>query len=620
MNIMKLTKIKIENYKSIKSLEFDIKKYGTSYTTILLGVNESGKSNVLDAMSFLESPEEECDYYTFHNQKDEDNNPVDLWYYLEFDKKDTCVAKLRTDIEGGDLLIFELADIIKNVYLQHEETTFSESYSFAIKKLTTGLFVNKTQKAVADKAGQQVQTTIYKISKSKEDDTFEELTEENFKSLFEKKIEAIISEYEPSVSYWKPSPEYLISTEDLNSFAKNINSKPALKNIFLLAGYEKQDAIQSVVATVPNGTQRSKLRSKLEDELNKYIKEVWKHDIDVVVDITETGQFTLSIKDAGEENKHDRLPIDGRSEGARHFLSLILSLSIESKHSQLKNQLILIDEPEAHLHPSGIRDLSKELLRIGINNYLFVSTHSPFLVDKKKKERHIIIKKNSSALTEKIHIEGHASIIDDEVLREAFGLEVYKDLLNPHSILVEGASDKMLLQKALALKDFTQFGITNGHGSNVDTLASKLNDVDISILVLLDDDASGKSYKKKIISIGGSYSANNVFTIRDLAGKIVTDGTIEDTLGKDYVESQFKKLYCTHYKETECSILLDEAKPFVDQIKAYLHQNQKPEVDKFIEEIKNNLATEFKPSKSSFSTKFPLLELLIGEIIKKLQN
>jgi predicted ATP-dependent endonuclease of OLD family len=617
---MKLTKIKIENYKSINSLEFDIKKYGTSYTTMLLGVNESGKSNVLDAMSFLKTPEKEGDYYTLHNQKDEDNNPVDLWYYLEFEKNDTYVGDLRSNIEGGDPLNFELTNIIKNVYLQHEETKFSESYSFEIKKFTTGLFVNKTQKTITNEAGQQVQESAYKISKIKEDDAFEELTVENFKSLFEAEIEAVISRYEPSVSYWKPSPEYLISTEDLNYFAQDINAKPALKNIFLLAGYEKEDAIKSVVATVPNGTQRSKLRCKLEDELNKYIREVWKHDIDIVVDITETGQFTLSIKDAGEENKHDRLTIAGRSEGARHFLSLILSLSIESKHSQRKNQLILIDEPEAHLHPSGIRDLSKELLRIGTNNYLFVSTHSPFLVDKKKKERHIIIKKNSLALTEKIHIEDHVSIIDDEVLREAFGLEVYKDLLNPHSILVEGASDKMLLQKVLALKDVHQFCITNGHGSNVDTLASKLNDVDISILVLLDDDASGKSYKKKIISIGGSYSANNVFTIRDLAGKIVADGTIEDTLGKDYVESQFKKLYCTQYKETVCSILLDEAKPFVDQIKAYLHQNQKPEVDKFIEEIKNNLATEFKPSKSSFSTNFPLLELLAGEIIRKLEN
>jgi predicted ATP-dependent endonuclease of OLD family len=240
------------------------------------------------------------------------------------------------------------------------------------------------------------------------------------------------------------------------------------------------------------------------------------------------------------------------------------------------------------------------------------------LVDKKKKERHIIIKKNGSALTEKIHIDIHASIIDDEVLREAFGLEVYKDLLNPHSILVEGASDKTLLLKALALKDKTQFGITNGHGSNVDTLASKLNDVDISVLVVVDDDADGKAYKTKIIRIGGSYSAGNVFTIRDLVGGIVASGTIEDTLGKNYVESKFKELYRSHYSETECDITLDETTPFIGQMKAYLHRNKRLDADKFIDDIKNKLANEFAPAKGSFGTNFPLLESLADEIIKKL--
>lgn len=615
---MKLTKIKIENFKSIDSLEFDINKYGTSYTTMLLGVNESGKSNVLEAMSFLDTPGKEFDYYSYHNQKDENNGPVDLWFSLDFDEKDTCLNSVKKGIEGGDLLSFEIVDIVKNIYLQHKETTFSESYEYSIKKLSKGLYVNRTQKSVTNQAGQQVSVTVYKISKIKEDESFEELNDENFKSYFDSKVETVIRRYEPSVTFWKPSAEYLISTEDLNAFAENITAKPALKNIFLLAGYDKQETIRSVVATIPNGQQRSRLQSKLQHQLDKYIKEVWQHEIDVVIDITENGQFTLSIKDTGEENKHDRLPIDGRSEGARHFLSLILSLSIESKHEQRKNQLILIDEPEAHLHPSGIRDLSKELLRIGTNNYLFVSTHSPFLVDKKRKERHIIIRKNSSALTEKIHIDGHTSIIDDEVLREAFGLEVYRDLLNPHSILVEGASDKVLLQKVLALKGKGQFGITNGHGSNLDVLASKLNDVDISILVVVDDDASGKMYKTKIVRIGGSYSVDNVFTIRDLVGGIVADGTIEDTLGKNYVETRFKDIYCSRYAEAVCDIDLDETVPFVGQMRAHLHRNSKPDIDGLIEEVKNKLAEDFSPAKGSLGTNFPLLEMLTDEVIKKL--
>src|SRR3954469_9951885 len=101
--VMKLTKIKIVNFKSIENLEFDIKKYGSSYTTMLLGINESGKSNVLEAMSLFEAREEEFDYYAYHNQKDEENNPVDLWFSLAFDNKKTCVEELRKSITNGEL-------------------------------------------------------------------------------------------------------------------------------------------------------------------------------------------------------------------------------------------------------------------------------------------------------------------------------------------------------------------------------------------------------------------------------------------------------------------------------------------------------------------------------------
>jgi predicted ATP-binding protein involved in virulence len=50
---MKLVNVKIVGYKSINEIEFPINKYGLikSYTTILLGKNETGKSNILDAMA-----------------------------------------------------------------------------------------------------------------------------------------------------------------------------------------------------------------------------------------------------------------------------------------------------------------------------------------------------------------------------------------------------------------------------------------------------------------------------------------------------------------------------------------------------------------------------------------
>ena len=50
---MKLEKIKIKNYRSIKDLTFEVKEIGGNYLRTLLGLNESGKSNILKAISEL---------------------------------------------------------------------------------------------------------------------------------------------------------------------------------------------------------------------------------------------------------------------------------------------------------------------------------------------------------------------------------------------------------------------------------------------------------------------------------------------------------------------------------------------------------------------------------------
>lgn len=65
---MRFEKIEIKNYKSIKYVSFEIEKYGGSYTTILLGKNETGKSNILEAMALFDPKEDEVIYLDIVNQ------------------------------------------------------------------------------------------------------------------------------------------------------------------------------------------------------------------------------------------------------------------------------------------------------------------------------------------------------------------------------------------------------------------------------------------------------------------------------------------------------------------------------------------------------------------------
>ncbi len=612
---MKITKIIIERFKSIERLEFDIQKYGSSYTTMLLGKNESGKSNILEAMSFFKCPDIEFDYNTIHNQKDESRWYIDLWFYLEFWMKKTYLDAINKLLRDWDKINFRIIDLVKNVYLAKDKKNFTETVNFDIELLTLKKFINKvvTNSTVEGKTEQSIHFEIH--DKNNEEWTLTELTKDIFLEYFSADITALVKRIEPPMSFWKPSDRYLISEVDLVKFKDNIYTNIPLRNIFALSWYKTSDSVKQQIDQISNSHLRRKLMLKLSKSTTKYVKKIWKHNIEIDIEITDSERCIVSIKDWWKENEDNFHPMTSRSEGFKQFMSLILSLSIETKELWRKDRLILIDEPESHLHPGWIRDLREELLEIGKNNYLFVSTHSPFLVDKKNKERNIIVKKNTSAITEIKKIREEQDIRDDEVLDLAFGINVYKDLLNPNRILVEWECDKNILEKIFKLKK-CDFGITNGTGSNIVTVASRLNHDDIKTLVLVDDDKEWQWYKDKILKIGWVYWPDNVFTIRDLVWRMKNEWTIEDMLGKDFVQTQFNKFYKLRF-DIESTLILDDS-AFINQIKVYLHK-QSQDTEEFIFDFKKHISNTFKPSKTTIDWKFPYLKDLFDQIQQHLR-
>lgn len=603
---MLLNKIVIKNFKSIKEIDFEIKKYGKSHTNFLLGINEVGKSNILQAISFMNTPEEEFNFSILHNQKEEDEESINLCFFLEFENHELYLNEIRNSFENGNLLDFKITNIYKKNYLIKGQNIFEERYFFKVS-INNQVYIKRN--------------SLKKIEIAKENDiinSFELLTINNFYDYIGNYVAGVIHNYEPKVSFWKPSKEYLISSNiNLRTFQNDINLNIPLKNIFALANYTNQEKISAKIDEIlGNHQKRSKLQSELSAKTTEYIKNIWKHNISFIVEISETGNLTISVKDDGKNNEHDRHSMNARSEGFKQFISLILSLSIETKEFNQSKRLIIIDEPENHLHPSGIRDLSQELISIGENNYLFVSTHSPYMIDHKNKERHIIIKKDNYANTIKKEIKEEIDLRDDEVLSQAFGMNVYKDLLNPKRLLVEGASDKIILSKLFKAEN-QNYGITNGKGTNIVNIASLFNDDNISILVLVDDDEDGKKYKKDILKIKGVYENTNVFTLRDLVGDMASNGTIEDCLGKGYIQSKFNNEFKNKFHK-DSGLELKENEPFISQIKIYLQKNiEKNEVENFLNDLKIVISEDIELN-DNYKIKFPLLEKLFLRIKEKI--
>ena len=88
-----------------------------------------------------------------------------------------------------------------------------------------------------------------------------------------------------------------------------------------------------------------------------------------------------------------------RSDGFKQFVSFLLTISIENNNDELYKTVLLIDEPEVHLHPPAQISLLNELIKITSNdrnNLLFFATHSNYLIDKTNLDRYFKVFKHNN--------------------------------------------------------------------------------------------------------------------------------------------------------------------------------------------------------------------------------
>ena len=123
---MKLEKIKIENYKSIDNFEFEIFEVNKSFTYSLLGINESGKTSFLKAISLIDN--EDINYpQDFFS----DSKPVQIT--LDYSLTDYNLTELKKDLSSKYKFNKELLDQI-NIKCIQISTKFNPSIS--IEKTT----------------------------------------------------------------------------------------------------------------------------------------------------------------------------------------------------------------------------------------------------------------------------------------------------------------------------------------------------------------------------------------------------------------------------------------------------------------------------------------------------
>lgn len=403
---MKLEKIKIENYKSIDNFEFEIFEVNKSFTYSLLGINESGKTSFLKAISLIDN--EDINYpQDFFS----DSKPVQIT--LDYSLTDYNLTELKKDLSSKYKFNKELLDQI-NIKCIQISTKFNPSIS--IEK-TTQETITFEKELFSD-------YTLKENIPTKKGKEESELEDFNISTFFEKELDYYFWKISHNVVFWKSSPEYLVLDEiDLLKFsdAPKEVSIPLL-NCFILAGIT-EESLKTEIAKLNSPVTINSLQSKLSELTTDHINKVWpEHPISISFQIN-NNKISLLIEDNGV--KFQPKTTSQRSDGFKQFISFLLTISIENYNGELSNTIFLIDEPETHLHPPAQINLLGELIKITSNtnnNILFFATHSNYLIDKNNLDRNYKVSKKENHKTSISKILKKTSTYS-EVNYEVFGVE-----------------------------------------------------------------------------------------------------------------------------------------------------------------------------------------------------
>lgn len=443
-------KIKIEDFRS-----FDNEAIDFNDVTCVIGPNEGGKTNLLDAVNSLLSGDEKdvndkriirtSDIRKNSRRFKEDKLPK-----LEFVLSDLMIQDQRLRsifqikknsnivlLRDGNNFYPQLEPKLPNdnillANLTEEDIEIKNEKKTTVIKGSDWLLINKKEYEVLKPQIDQLVSTG-KI----------ELNDENKSIEAIKEFLQIEIDYNLNVFFWGYDKQKygLPDIVNIQEFLKNPADRIAVLSIFRLAEYD-QEQIQNIFKNKTE-TDYENIFNEISKKVTEKIRKAWPPNPNIEVNITyKTDHLLINIKEPGYsiEPKY-------RSEGLQWFLAFLIGILAQAK--ELKDYIVLIDEPALHLHPGGQKAVLSLINELSANNQIIYSTHSPFMVDKRFPERvRFLIKdtKTGYSLT-KAEKPTKENILRDPLLRQALGYTV-TDLsyLSEQNILVEGHLEKKTLE------------------------------------------------------------------------------------------------------------------------------------------------------------------------------
>ena len=496
--------LKIQNYRNI-GVTKELEEFQTLYLNntlnkdemgeliILIGENNVGKSNILDAVNVIrpieniksidfkkdipdfmdyedakprikliyadENKSPEIEYFLDENKniKYEFNNPKELRYLeLEYIKKEfeINITLLEDNIElSQDINIINTYKLKINNILENYDNILNNNHSNIIDEIK--MILKKLEK-VNNEYNECIKKYNLNLSKI----SFKDLDpDEHHKQILEKNQEKYNINFIPNIIYYK---EEELKNSDLITTPENIKNSSFFNSLFKAIDKDVDTVEISYAKDKEIRGYKDQFQNNINEKLNKVVSKKFN---DLYFQGLNTQEYNFRIKFEKDEiylyiqkNGHI-ISLQNQSVGFKWFFNFFFNFLYSNKLNA--GDIVLIDEPDAHLALPAVRDLRNFIKKFARNNGItfIVTTHNPSFIDIDYLDELRIVKFKKDKTG--VEIQNDFSVIAEnevDTLNEiinGFGI-LHRDIItNPNNkvIFVEGLMDYNYLTAFKKLKE-----------------------------------------------------------------------------------------------------------------------------------------------------------------------
>ena len=559
---MRYTAFTITNYRGISRTQIDLGSSQRTPVTTLIGLNESGKTTLLEAINSFTYGREDISHLELYGYRPPD--PYDLVPIAQRSNFNGNVS-LKADIELKDA---DVAALKSHLHDAHKWTLTYISRKLSVSDVWR--FTN-SRHTLDDKERNWTITITGKPAGSKSAGKAIDHKNEIWQSAVK-----FIGDRTPQIWYFPnflfdfPNRVYLEDNDDLQGTKADRNEffrgliRAALQEVDSRASIEDH-LVERAKSKDP--ADRKSLESiclKLGRHLTATVFEAWSEAVKSQIGSRSLKFAVLADEKAKVyasiqiEDSDGIFEIAERSLGFRWFFVflLITRYVAEAGVNSTNDTLLLLDEPASNLHSTAQQRLLDYFSKLSTSVTLIYATHSHHLIDPKRLESAYVVMNKGLAIGNELNFKSTNTQIEAIRYREFVSshpdqtsyFQPVLDILEyrpaklekiPAIALIEGKSDYyllMLLLKAGSHEPLPYSLYPGGGAGSLDSIIGLYIAWARDFVVLLDSDREGRNQRTRYTERFSHSISDRIRTLSDVTS-LPPEASLESLLTEHDIES-----------------------------------------------------------------------------------